>query len=288
MLLIFLAGVLWGTIGIFVNELNSLGASSAQTCFIRMFSGFLIMAVYALIKNRKNFFLIDRKTLLICAGLGLISHGFFNICYTASIKLNGMGIACVLMYSAPVFTAMASKIIFNEKISGLKIFALALNILGCVLTVTGGSLDSAGLSLTGILAGLGTGFCYGMAAIFGKAGEKTDASIISAYSYFFAALFLFIFNTPELENINIKILSTGFLYGLIPTSLAYMIYYNGLKKINYTSRVPVIASIEPVAAVLIGMIIYNERVSLANFIGIAVVFLSIVIMVGKTVRSEEL
>ena len=75
MFLIFLAGVLWGAIGIFVKELNSLGASSAQTCFLRMFSGFLIMS-----------------------------------------------------------------------------------------------------------AGLGTGFCYGMAAIFGKAGEKTDASIISAYS----------------------------------------------------------------------------------------------------------
>ena len=40
MFLIFLAGVLWGAIGIFVKELNSLGASSAQTCFLRMFSGF--------------------------------------------------------------------------------------------------------------------------------------------------------------------------------------------------------------------------------------------------------
>ena len=279
MFLIFIAGVLWGAIGIFVKELNNLGASSAQTCFLRMFSGFLIMAAVGLVKNKKNFFAIDKKTLLLCAGLGLISHGFFNICYTASIKLNGMGIACVLMYSAPVFTAMASGIFFHEKISGLKIFALALNILGCILTVTGGSLSGGNFSLIGILAGLGTGFCYGMAAIFGKAGEKTDASIISAYSYFFAALFLLIFNTPSFENLNAKILSMGFLYGLIPTSLAYMVYYNGLKKIRGTSKVPVIASIEPVVAVLIGMVIYNEQATAANFVGFAVVFLSIVIMV---------
>ena len=237
------------------------------------------MSTIALVKNKKNFFAIDKKTLLICSGLGLISHGFFNICYTASIKLNGMGIACVLMYSAPVFTAIASGIFFHEKISRLKIFALTLNILGCVLTVTGGNLGAEKFSLIGILAGLGTGFCYGMAAIFGKAGEKTDASIISAYSYFFAALFLFIFNTPSYENINMKILSVGFLYGLIPTSLAYMVYYNGLKKIRDTSKVPVIASIEPIVAVLIGMLIYNEYVTVANFIGFAVVFLSIVIMV---------
>ena len=280
MFLIFIAGLLWGTIGIFVNELNSFGASSEQICFLRMFSGFLIMSAAALVKNKKNFFAVDKKTLLLCAGLGLISHGFFNICYTASIKLNGMGIACVLMYSAPVFTAAASKIFFHEKISSLKIFALVINILGCILTVTGGKIfNNPELSLIGISAGLGTGFCYGMAAIFGKAAEKIDASVISAYSYFFAAIFLLIFNTPGLENLNAKILGTGFLYGLIPTSSAYIVYYNGLKKIRDTSKVPVIASIEPIAAVLIGMIIYNEQVEAANFLGIAVVFLSIVIMV---------
>ena len=279
MFLIFIAGVLWGTIGIFVKELNALGADSASTCFLRMFFAFMIMSFAAAVKNGKNFFAVDKKTLLICAGLGLISHGFFNICYTASIKLNGMGIACVLMYSAPVFTAAASAIFFHEKISRLKIFALALNILGCILTVTGINIfHNAEISLTGISVGLGTGFCYGMAAVFGKAGEKTDASIISAYSYFFAAVFLFIFNTPGFENIDSKILFTGFLYGLIPTSFAYMVYYNGLKKIRDTSKVPVIASIEPIAAVFIGMLIYNEHVGIANFAGIAVVFLSIAIM----------
>ena len=79
-------------------------------------------------------------------------------------------------------------------------------------------------------------------------------------------------------SINIKILSTAFLYGLIPTSFAYMIYYDGLRKIKDTSKVPVIASIEPITAVLIGILIYNEQVGSTNFIGFAFVFLSIVIM----------
>ena len=41
MLLIFTAGLLWGIIGIFVNELNALGASSAQTCFLKNVFRFL-------------------------------------------------------------------------------------------------------------------------------------------------------------------------------------------------------------------------------------------------------
>ena len=279
MFLIFLAGILWGTIGIFVNTLNSFGASSALTSFLRMFFGFLIMFAFAFSKHGKKIFISDKKILFVCALLGIIANGFFNICYTASIKLNGMGVACVLMYSAPVFTAIASRIFFREKIGTLKIFALALNILGCVLTVTGGKIfQNQSLSLIGLLAGIYTGFGYGMAAIFGRmAGEKTDALIIGVYSFFFAMIFLLIFNRPEF-NFDFKVLGTGFLYGLIPTALAYTVYYTGLKKIKDTSKVPVIASIEPVTAVALGLVIYNEQIGPANFIGVAIVILSIIII----------
>ena len=282
MLYIFIAGLLWGTIGIFVKSLNSFGADSSLTSFMRMFFALLIMFSIAFLKHGRKIFIRDIKILIPCVLLGLVSHGFFNIFYTASINLNGMAIASVLLYTAPVFTALASGLIFHEKFSPLKIFALIINILGCILTVTGGNIFNNHIALTGILAGLGSGFCYGMAAIFGKsAGEKTDALIVSAYSYLFAVIFLLIFRTPNINFMlaNPRILLTGFLYGLIPTSLAYLVYYKGLREIPDTSRVPVIASIEPVAAVLIGMLIYNEDMQFANFIGVAVVLVSIIIMV---------
>ena len=282
MLYIFISGILWGIIGIFVNELSSLGVSVQLMSFLRMLFAFVIMSALALIKHGRKVFMIDSKTLLTCALLGLVSQGAFNIFYSNSIKLNGVGVAAVLMYSAPVFTGIASRIIFHEKFSGLKLFALALNILGCILTVTGGKFDSDNISLAGILYGLGSGFGYGMSAVFGKlAGEKIDSIIISAYSYLAALLFLGIFTVPPVSYAlsNIKILGLSFLYGLIPTSLAYLLYYNGLRKINNTSLAPVIASIEPVTAVLVGLIIYNEAVHVINFTGFAIVLLSIIIII---------
>ena len=190
-----------------------------------------------------------------------------------------MGIASVLLYTAPVFTAVASGLIFREKFSSLKVFALAVNIIGCVLTVTGGDISGGSFTLGGILCGIGSGFCYGMAAVIGRqAGEHTDAIIMSAYSYMFAVIFLLIFNTPEM-NAGYDVLTAGFLYGLIPTALAYLVYYTGLKRIDDTSRVPVIASIEPVTAVAIGMLLYNEQLGTVNFIGVAVVLFSIIIMI---------
>ena len=203
--------------------------------------------------------------------------------HNTSIKLNGMAIACVLMYTAPVFTALASRLIFHERITGRKIFALAVNIVGCILTVTGGNISGdINFSLLGLVAGIGTGFCYGMAAIIGKAaGDKTDATLFNTYSYLFATIFLIIFMRPSI-NLDAKILGTGFLYGLIPTSLAYVVYYNGLRRISDSSRVPVIASIEPVTAVLIGMLVYGEELGVMNFAGVAIVLASILIMMkGK-------
>ena len=278
MIKVFIAGLLWGTIGVFVKELASLGADSSLIPFMRMLWAFLIMLAVAVFRNGRNV-IVSKKTLMICVVLGLVCHGIFNVFYTYSIKANGMGIACVLMYTAPVFTAIASAMIFREKFSALKIFALIVNILGCVLTVTGGDFSVSNINIMGILAGLGTGFCYGMAAIFGRlAGEKTDSLTMSAYSYLAAMIFLGAALRPDISAVNMNILGVSFLYGLIPTSLAYVIYYDGLKKVHDTGKVPVIASIEPVTAVLIGMLVYNEEIGAANFIGVAVVLISIIIM----------
>lgn len=279
---IFFAGFLWGTIGIFVKELNALGADASLIGFMRMFFAFMFSLITALFIHGRKIIIRDKRTIFLCALLGIISNGLFNIFYTNSIRLNGMGVACVLMYTAPVFTAIASGLIFHEKFSRIKIFALIMNIIGCILTVTGINIfQSDNISVIGILYGLGSGFGYGMAAVIGRsAGEKTDALIISMYSFFFASLFMIIFTKPDIIPAfsDLRIIITGMLYGLIPTSLAYLVYYNGLKVIHDTSRVPVIASVEPVTAVIAGMLLYNERIDAANFTGVAIVLVSIIIM----------
>ncbi|MBR0258424.1 MAG: EamA family transporter [Synergistaceae bacterium] len=281
MIQVFIAGLLWGTVGVFVKGLASLGADGALISFLRMSSALVIALAIGIFTHGRKIIIRDKKTMLYCFLLGIICNGMFNISYTASIRLNGMGIACVLMYTAPVFTALGSWLIFRERFTSAKIFALAVNIAGCVLTVTGGDFSGGNVSLMGILAGIGSGFGYGMAAVIGRlAGEKADAITVSVYSYFAAALFLLVFMRPDI-SIAVKspsVMGLGFLYGLVPTAFAYVVYYNGLKKIHDTSKVPVVASIEPVAAVLIGSLIYNEQIGAVNLVGVAVVLISIIIM----------
>lgn len=46
-----MAAMCWATLGLFGNTLMSLGLIPEQVAFLRLFVGFLILTIYALIKN---------------------------------------------------------------------------------------------------------------------------------------------------------------------------------------------------------------------------------------------
>ena len=65
---------------------------------------------------------------------------------------------------------------------------------------------------------------------------------------------------------------------MIPTAIAYILYYQGLQKVKEPGKVPIIASIETVVAALIGIFGYHERLGIVSLLGILLVLISIAIM----------
>ncbi len=150
-----------------------------------------------------------------------------------------------------------------------------------MLTVTNGVFDLKALAIGGILFGIGSGFCYGLAPIvwkFTKEGE--NPYVVNLYSFLFAAIFLGLWMKPWQGGIVIdgKMLFWGVLFGLVATAIAYTVYYMGLQIITESSRVPVIASIEVVVATLFGVLLYSEGIGPVGLCGIVLVLLSIAIM----------
>lgn len=105
-LLVFLAGLLWGTVGLFVKELERAGSTPELTGLLRVFFAFVIMGIACCMKYGAGALWIDRKTLLVCALLGLICHGVYNIFYSMAVALVGVSISAVLLNIAPVFTLL--------------------------------------------------------------------------------------------------------------------------------------------------------------------------------------
>lgn len=86
---------------------------------------------------------------------------------------------------------------------------------------------------------------------------------------------------------NTGILFWGFFYALITTAIGYIFYYEGLKHITKSSKVPVIASVEVIVASLIGVVWYRERLGFISFLGIVAVLLFIILMNQKANNSLQ-
>ena len=284
-LLVFVTGILWGTIGIFVKEMSKCGADALTISFLRVALAFAVMFVVTGARSGFRAFRVDKKSLLFSALLGVVCHGIYNIFYSYAVVLAGVSVSAVLLNIAPAVTMLLSVWLFCERLTGWKLFALLINIVGCTLTVTGGSFSVQTISIAGILCGVGAGVCYAMTAIFGRfAMAKADSFVISTYSYLFAALLLVAPAKPwtmQADASLLRIIVLGLLLAVIPTALGYVLYYVGLSMITETSKVPVVASAEPIVGTVLGVMLYQEQINAVRMAGILLVLLSIACMNKK-------
>ena len=284
--LIMLSGILWGTIGLFVKVLDAKGSTSEYTTFMRMFFAFLLLFAITLAKEGTASFRIGRNTLISCALLGFVSMSLNNLCYTNAVNRLGMSLAAAILYMAPIFTSIQSKLFFHEKVGRNKLIALAFNVIGCVLAATGGRLSLEGVSVIGLLFGIGAAFAYSTQNIFGRlATDEASPFVVATYNFFFAAAFTLVvarpFSTID-DPFEPQLLIWGLLFGLIPTTIAYLLYFAGIQGLTETSKVPVFCSLELVVATVLGAVLFSENLPPASLAGTALILVSIMLMNRKT------
>jgi len=281
-LLIAAGAVLWGTIGIFVRGFYGFGFSPLQVVTLRVLSAAVLMLVYLLF-TRPELLKIRVRDSLYFVGTGIFSLAFFNLCYFTTIRETSIAIAVTLLYTAPAFVAVLSRVFFGESLGIKKLFSLGLTLVGCAF-VTGylpGIGDSLALSWSGLLTGLGAGFGYALYSIFGKAAlEKYHTMTIAAYTFIFASLALL--PLGNFEN-STEAFSTGAFWvylaglGFFPTVLAYLLYTKGLENVE-SSRASIVATIEPVVGTLAGFFFFREMLTGWQVAGVLLVLVAVVMI----------
>ena len=284
--LVLAAGSLWGTIGLFATLLSDMGIGAAPVAFFRLLSATIMLALILLIKGKGlSLFRVSRMGLISCMLVGFISQAFYNICYMNAIEQTGMATAAVFLYTSPVYVALMSRIMFREPLTGNKIAAIIINIIGCILTVTGGDFSDMKVSGFGLLMCILAGFTYALLPILSRTGADRENSFTAAfYGQAFGALLLFFLIRPYNgvgTPFTFKMLLVFIGFGIVPSAMGYIVYYAGISKITETSRIPVLASVETVVAAVIGLIIFGQSLGLAKIAGIALVLCSIAIMNAK-------
>ena len=277
-LLVFLGGAVWGTTGPFIQLLLDLGCSSELTAFVRMAFALLIMLLATLALRGPRALRLSLRDIVVCAALGIVGQGIYNIAYCQSVNLVGVTVAAVLLNVAPVFGAMFSVALFRERMNIKKALVLLATMAGCMLAATGGTLEMPQASAVGILLGVASGVCYALIPIIGRyASPGLDPFAMSTYGYLFATLTLIPVARPWTSPLLLDpaVLGAGLGIGLVPTGIAYLLYYRGIQYVRETSLIPVAASSETVVAAALGVALCGNILDLGNVVGIAVVIASI-------------
>ena len=280
---VFLAGALWGCIGPFMQGMTNLGAGSGLVSLMRQGFGTLMMIPVVLVACRGVKALkVDRKSLFVLMLMGLFSEAVFNLCYSSAVARVGVAAAAVLLYTAPIFVMILSRILYAEAITSRKVLAIVLNLAGCMLTVTNGEFSGENLVFSGIVFGVLAGFFYATITIFGKyVSGSVNPYVTCFYNFLFGTSFLVLFTRPwtmDFSMFDAKFCLLGAGIGLFGTVLPYIFYMTGLTRPVEASKVPVVASVETVVAAVLGVILFQEAVGPAKILGILLVFASVVVI----------
>lgn len=283
-LLIVLAGCFWGSMGIFVRKLAEYGFSSVQIVSIRVTLAALVFAGLLLIRNRAGF-RISLRDLPLFLGLGFGSILFFTVCYFTAITMMPLSTAAILLYTSPIWIMLMSLLFFREKLNRNKVLALVLAFAGCVL-VSG--ISGEGITPAGLLVGLGSGIGYGLYSILGTVAlRRYSPYTVTAYTFLFAAAGSWMICSPAdmLSRFSAApdpaflVFFCG-LTAVVTAVIPFLTYTLGLQSVE-ASRAGILATVEPLVATVIGILVFSEPLTALSGLGILLILCAVILLNRK-------
>lgn len=269
-LAVLAAASLWATLGLFAKALYAEGVALEALVAVRAVGGFSIMLSFAVLTRRAGQLKVRPRELRYLVPLGMVSIGAFYLLYFYTIQESAVGTASVLLYSSPAFVVILARIFLKEALSPLRMLALFLTAVGILLVV--GAYDLATLEVRPIvvLAGLGAGLSYGLYSVVGKPlTGRLPSFVIVTYILGVGSVVL-VFSALPVFHTLIGLSARAYaLLGttiVVHTVLTYALYTFGLRRLE-AGQAAILATIEPVVAVLLGVALLDENLTAVKVVG---------------------
>jgi drug/metabolite transporter (DMT)-like permease len=275
--LVALSAACFGTNAIFARICYDAGANPATFLFIR----FLIASpVMFLIMIAQGFTIPRGKLLVSLTLIGGIGLAGTTLCFYTAIHLAPVNLVIVIAYMYPTIVTLLSAVFLRQPITGYKIVALLMTVVGILFTI---GMDSGGYFL-GIILAVSAAIFYSLYLIFGslsiqKAGPFSASTVIILAATGIYGIVLG-FQGPQWP-MNISGWLAIIASALISTVLGLTAFFEGLKRID-TANAAIISTFEAVVAVALAIIILGEMLTLPKIFGGGLVIAAVIILA----RSE--
>ncbi|MBE6044797.1 MAG: EamA/RhaT family transporter [Clostridium thermopalmarium] len=254
---IIISMVLWGSLGLFVKNIN---LPSIEIAFLRAVIASTIFILSNLVTKKTNFKKYSKKNLIILFISG-IAIGFNWVLLFQAYKFTTISNSTLSYYFAPVFVVLLSPIVLKQKLTFRKLLSVVGAMIGLFLILNNQSNvpNIAYNHIKGISYGLGAASLYASVMLFNNYIEDLSGFERTIIQLSAASLVLlpFILSRHELHVDSYKNLIFILIIGIVHTAMAYLLYFSALKDIN-VQNAAVLSYLDPISALIFSAIFLHE------------------------------
>lgn len=279
-----LSGIFWGSVGVFVRYLKAMEMDSFTIVESRVVVAVAILAIWLLIYDRKLFRIRVKDLWIFCAA-SLFGMFGINLAYNEAINRISLSMAAVLLSLSPVYVLIMAAMFFGEKVTKKKLLCVILAVSGCVL-VSGVFEQSAGMRLDslGILLGAIAGFCYALYSIFSKIAMEREYHGFTITFYCLLVIAVILIPLTDWNQITTFVCERPLQHGcfvlvhaLITSALPYILYTVSIQYME-AGKASILAAGEPVAAMIMGVVFFDEKPTIFALLGLAVTLVALTVL----------
>ncbi|MFJ6826329.1 MULTISPECIES: DMT family transporter [unclassified Pseudomonas] len=213
--------------------------------------------------------------------LGFFGIFFYNLCFFYGLHYINASRASLIVALNPAVIGLASSLLFKEQLGRARVIGIALCLGGAATVIVsrnpqllqGAPNHGLGdLLILGCVVGWGIYSLYSreLNASLGPLQTVTWSVLLGAAMLAAATAFMGGFTLQAVSRIDLpQALSLGYL-GVLGSALAYIGYYDGIRRIGAT-RSGVFIALNPLTAVICGALLLGEPLSAPMLIGGAVI-----------------
>ena len=284
-------GFIFGCIGasfyglnpLFTLPLYELGLSPDSVLFYRFSVASLILAF--IMRQQKISFSLTKIELISVIFVGVM-FAISSLALFMSYQLIEAGIASTILFIYPLLVAVMMIMFFKERINLITMLAITLVIFGVSMLYQ----DNDGTSLNpfGVLLVFISALTYAIYIIAVEKSPLHNLPIIKLtfYGLLFSALVFFFrldFGVHLQVNDSSQFCINIIGLAIVPTVLSLILMNQSIQMIGSTTA-SIIGALEPITALLVGVLVFHEQMTIRILLGIIAILSAIVLTVsGKEI-----
>jgi drug/metabolite transporter (DMT)-like permease len=293
-----LKGILCGVGAAVSYGMNPLGAlplyadgiNTTTVLFYRYGLAVILLGLFMAVERKS--FSITLKEFAILVPLGVL-FALSSLTLFASFHFMDAGVASTLLFVYPVMVAIIMAIFFKERITFVTVLSILLSLSGIALLYRSG--DGGVLDTTGVLLVMLSSLTYALyIVIVNKSSLRMSSLKLTFYVLLVGVLLITSCSFFGDGEARIQILTTPSMWlhasilAVFPTIVSLLLMVVAVHEIGSTPTA-VIGALEPLTAVMLGVTLFGEELTLRLSVGITLILSAVILIIlGNSISLNRI